>query len=151
MQWLVKARSSPIGEVMVVSLQYHKGRTARWFIAQQASSTMSVALAPTGGQTPAHLVVGPVGPQLREVAAARSNSRGLHGGTSSGRKILISFDPLELWNEALAMTSPRKTELRSCTVLGLKPMRKLITLDKYLSVRQNQGLAGSSDSNLWEN
>ena len=26
-------------------------------------------------------------------------------------------------------------------VLGLKPMGKLITRDKYLSVRQNQGLA----------
>ena len=29
----------------------------------------------------------------------------------------------------------------SCMVLGLKPMEKLITLDKYLSVRQNQDLA----------
>ena len=29
-------------------------------------------------------------------------------------------------------------------VLGLKPMGKLITLDKYLSVRLNQGLAWSS-------
>ena len=36
-------------------------------------------------------------------------------------------------------------------VLGLKPMGKLLTLDKYLSVRQNQGLAWSSDSNLWGN
>ena len=27
-------------------------------------------------------------------------------------------------------------------VLGLKPMRKLITFDKYLSVRQNQVLHG---------
>ena len=36
-------------------------------------------------------------------------------------------------------------------VLGLKPMEKLITLDKYLSVRQNQGLAWSSDPNLCEN
>ena len=36
-------------------------------------------------------------------------------------------------------------------VLGLKPMGKLTTLDKHLSVRQNQGLAWSSDSNLWEN
>ena len=36
-------------------------------------------------------------------------------------------------------------------ILGLKPMGKLITLDKYLSVRLNQGLAWSSDSNLWEN
>ena len=32
-------------------------------------------------------------------------------------------------------------------VLELKPMGKLITLDKYLSVRQNQGLALSSNSN----
>ena len=29
-----------------------------------------------------------------------------------------------------------------------RPMGKLTTLDKYLSVRQNQGLAWSSDSNL---
>ena len=36
-------------------------------------------------------------------------------------------------------------------VLGLKPMRKLITFDNYLSVRQNQGLAWFSDSNLWKN
>ena len=56
-----------------------------------------------------------------------------------------------LLNRALVMTSPRKTEPRSCMVLGLKPMGKLTTLDKYLSVRQNQGLACSSDSNLWEN
>ena len=39
-----------------------------------------------------------------------------------------------------------KTE--SCTILGLKSMGKLITLDKYLSVRLNQGLAWYSDSNL---
>ena len=36
-------------------------------------------------------------------------------------------------------------------VLGLKPMRKLITYDNYLGIRQNQGIAWSSDSNLWEN
>ena len=30
-------------------------------------------------------------------------------------------------------------------VLELKPMGKLTTLDKYLSVRQNQGLAWSSN------
>ena len=36
-------------------------------------------------------------------------------------------------------------------VLGLKLMGKLITLDNYLSVRQNQGLAWSLNSNLWEN
>ena len=36
-------------------------------------------------------------------------------------------------------------------VLELKPMRKLITFDNYLSVRQNLGLAWFSDSNLWGN
>ena len=33
-------------------------------------------------------------------------------------------------------------------VLGLKSKGKLITLDKYLSVTLNQGLAWSLDSNL---
>ena len=60
--------------------------------------------------------------------------------------MLVSFDRLERLNKALAMASPQKTEPMSCTVLGLKPMGKLITLDKYLSVRLNQGLAQSSDS-----
>ena len=151
MQRLVKAGSSPLGKVMVASLLYHKGRTTRWFTAQQASSTMCVALAPTRGQTPTNLVADPVGPRLRKVAAARSTSRGHRGGTSSGRQVLVSSDPLERLNGALAMTSPRKAKPRSCMVLGLKPMGKLITLDKYLSVRQNQGLTWSSDSNLWGN
>ena len=79
------AGSSPLGEVMVASLLYHKERTARWFIAQWASDTMCMTLTPTKGQTLANLVAGPVGPQLREVAAVQSNSRGLRGGTSSGR------------------------------------------------------------------
>ena len=57
-------------------------------------------------------------------------------------------DPLEKSNGALAITSPQKAEPRSCTILGLKLMGKLITLDKYLSVRLNQGLAQSSDSSL---
>ena len=87
-------------------------------------------------------------PQLRKVAITRSTSRGLCGGTSSGRQELVSSDPLERLNGVLAMTSPRKAELRSCIVLGLKPMGKLITLDKYLSVRLNQGLAWSSDLSL---
>ena len=84
-QRLVKAGSSPLGEVMMVSLLYHKRRTARWFTAQQASDIMCMACAPTRGQTLANLVAGPIGPRLREVAAARSNSKGLRGGTSSGR------------------------------------------------------------------
>ena len=125
----------------MASLLYHKGRTARWFTAQWASGTMCVALAPTRGQTPANLVASPIGPRLRKVAAARITLRGLRGKTSSGRQVLVSSNPLEQLNGALAMTSPRKAEPRSYTVLGLKPMGKLITLDKYLSVRQNQGLA----------
>ena len=38
----------------------------------------------------------------------------------------------------------------TCMVLGLKPMGKLVTSEKNLSTRQNQGLAWSSNSNLWE-
>ena len=151
MQRFVKAGSSPLEEVLVANLLYHKGRTARWFTAQRASGIMCVALTPTRGQTPVNLVAGPIGPRLRQVAAARSNSRGLCGGTSSGRKVWISSDPLERLNGALATTGPRKTKPKSCMFLGLKSMRKLTTFDKYLSVRQNQGLAWSSDSNLWEN
>ena len=69
----------------MASLLYHKERTPKWFIAQQASDIMCMALAPTRGQTPANLVAGPVGPRLRKVTAVRSNSRGLRGGTSPGR------------------------------------------------------------------
>ena len=47
--------------------------------------------------------------------------------------------------------SKYQTEPRSCMVLRLKPMGKLATTKKYLSTRQNQGLAWSSDSNLWGN
>ena len=136
---------------MVASLLYHTRRTVRWFIALGASDIMHLTCAPLRGQTSANLVAGPARPQLKERAVAWSDSRGLHGGTSSGRYIWISSDLLERLNEALAMTGPQKTEPRSCMVLGLKSRGKLTTLDKYLSVRQNQGLACSSDSNLWEN
>ena len=136
---------------MVASLLCHERRIAKRFTAQQASSTMCVALASTRGQTPANLEANPFGPRLRKAAAAQSTSRGLYGGTSSGRLVFVPSDPLEQLNGDLVMTSPRKAELMSCIVLGLKPMGKLITLDKYLSVRLNQGLAWSSDSNLWEN
>ena len=112
---------------------------------------MCVALAPTRGQTPTNLVDGPSGPQLRKAAAARSISRGLRGRTSSRRLVFVLSDPLEQLNGALVMASPQKAELRSCIVLGLKPMGKQITLNKYLSFRMNQGLAWSSDSNLREN
>ena len=136
---------------MVANLLCHKRRTAKRFTAQPASGTMCVALAPTRGQTPMNLVAGPFGPRLRKAVAMRSTSRGLRGGTSSGRLVFVPSDPLEQLNGALVMASPRKAELRSCMVLRLKPMGKLITLDKYLSVRLNQGLTWSSDSNLWEN
>ena len=98
-----------------------------------------------------NLVAGPFEPRLRKATAARSTSKGLRGGTSSGRLVFVLSDPLEQLNGALVMASPQKAEPRSCTVLGLKPIGKLIILDKYLSVRLNQGLAWSSDLNLWEN
>ena len=135
----------------MANLLGHKRRTARRFPDQRASGTMCVALAPTRGQTLANLEADPFGPRLRKAAAARGTSRGLRGKTSSGRLVFVPSNPLEQWNGALVMASPQKAEPRSCTVLGLKPMRKLITLDKYLSVGLNQGLSQSSDSNLWEN
>ena len=119
----------------MASLLCHRRRTAKWFTAQWAPGTMCVALAPTRGQIPANLVAGPFGPRLRKAAAAQSISRGLRGRTSSRRLVFVLSDPLEQLNGALVMASPRKTEPRSCTVLELKPMRKLITLNKYLSVR----------------
>ena len=106
---------------------------------------------PHQGSNPANLMVGPFGPRLRKAAAAQSTSRGLRGGTSFGRLIFVPSDPLKQLNGALVMASPQKAKSRSCTVLGLKPMGRLITLDKYLSVKLNQGLAQSSNSNLWEN
>ena len=107
MQWLVKVGSSPLEEVIVASLLYHKGRTARWFTTQWASGTMCVALAPTRGQTPANLVAGFARPPLEEGAATRSDSRGLCGEASFGRYILISSDLLKRLNETLTMTDPR--------------------------------------------
>ena len=88
---------------------------------------------------------------MRKAAALRSTSRGLCGETSSEILVFVPFDPLEQLSGALVMASPWKAEPRPCTVLRFKPMGKLITLDKYLSARQNQGLTQSSNSNLWEN
>ena len=136
---------------MVASLLCHERRIARRFTAQRASGTMCVALAPTRDQTLANLEADPFRPRLRKAAAAQSTSRGLRGGTSSERLVFVPPNPLEQLNGALVMASPRKAEPRSCTVLGLKPMGKLITLDKYLSVRLNQGFVQSLDSSLWEN
>ena len=96
-------------------------------------------------------MAGPVGPPLEEGATTRSDSRGLRVETSSGRCILTPSDLLEWLNGALAMMDPWmsyfrgivthyrvskcQAESRSCMVLRLKHMGKLITLDKYLSVR----------------
>ena len=93
----------------------------------------------------------PLGPQKRKATAVRNTFKGLCGGNSSGRFVLVPSDSLKQLNGVLARANSQKVEPRSCIVLGLKPMGKLITLDKYLSVRQNQGLAWSLDSNLWEN
>ena len=135
----------------MANLLGRKWRTAKRFPAQWAFGTMCVALAPSRGQTPANLVASPFGPRLWKAAVARSTSRGVRGETSSERLVLVPSNPLERFNGVLATTSRRKVKPRSCIVLGLKPMGKLITLDKYLSVRLNQGLAQSSDTSLWEN
>ena len=71
----------------------------------------------------------------------RNTFKGLRSENSSGRLVLMPSDSLEQLNGALARANPQKAEPRFCMVLGLKPMGKLITHDKYLSVRQNQGLA----------
>ena len=93
----------------------------------------------------------PFRPRWRKMAAVRNTFKGLRGRNSSGRLVLVPSNSLEQLNEALARANPQKTEPRSCMILGLKPIGKLITRDKYLSVRQNQGLAWSLNSNLWEN
>ena len=134
----------------MASLLGRKWRTARRSPAQQAFGTMCVALVPTRGPTTSEPHRRPpFRPQWRKAAAVRNTFKGLRGGNSFGRLILVPSNSLEQLNGALARTTPQKTEPRSCMVLGLKPMGKLITRDKYLSVRQNQGLAWSSDSNLW--
>ena len=121
----------------MASLLCHKRRIVRGFTAQWASSTMCVALTPTRGQTPVNLEAGPFRPRLRKAAAARGTSKGLRGRTCSGRLVLVPSDPLEQLNGAVARVNPQMVEPKSCMVLRLKPMGKLITLNKYLSVRQN--------------
>ena len=79
----------------MASLLCHERRTAKRFTAQRASGTMCMALTPTRDQTPANLEADPFGPRLRKAAAARNTSRGLRGGTSSGRLAFVPSDPLE--------------------------------------------------------
>ena len=74
-------------------------------------------------------------PRWRKAAAARNTFKGFRSGNSSGRLVLVPSNSLEQLNGALARANPQKTEPRSCMVLELKPMGKLITRDKYLSVR----------------
>ena len=152
---------------MVASLLYYTGRIAKWCTVLGASDIMCIPRTPIRGQILANLLAESARPLLEEGVATQSDSRGLRGEASSGRYILISSDLLKRLNRALAMTGPRTsyfggiithwqvskcwTKPRSCMVLELKPMGKLITLDKYLSVRQNQCLAWSLDSNLWGN
>ena len=97
----------------MASLLCRKRRIARQFTAQRASGTMCTALGPTKGQTLANLVADLFGPRLRKVAAARSTSRGLRGGTSFGRLVLVPSDPLEQLNGALVRENPQKAEPRS--------------------------------------
>ena len=152
---------------MVASLLYYTGRIAKWCTVLGASDIMCIPRTPIRGQILANLLAESARPLLEEGVATQSDSRGLRGEASSGRYILIYSDLLKRLNRALAMTGPRtsyfggiithqqvskcQTELRSCMVLGLKSMGKLISFDNYLSVRQNQCLAWSSDSNLWGN
>ena len=136
----------------MANLLGRKWRTDRRFPAQRAFGTMCVALVPTRGQTTREpRGRPPFGPRWRKAATMRNTFKGLRSRNSSGRLVLVPSDSLEQLNGALARKNPQKAEPRSYMVLGLKLMGKLITRDKYLSVRQNQGLAWSSDSNLWEN
>ena len=141
----------------MASLLYYTGRIAKWCTILGTFDTMCMAHTLVRGQILANLVAESAGPPLEEGSSIQSDSRGLRGEASSGRYILISSDLLKRLNGALAMTGPRTssfkgiithcqlskcwTELKSCMVLGIKLMGKLITLDKYLSVKQNQGLA----------
>ena len=59
------------------------------------------------------------GSRLRKVAAARNTFKGLRGGTSSGRLVLVPSYPLEQLNGALARANPQKAEPRFCMVLEL--------------------------------
>ena len=90
----------------------------------------------------------PIRPRWRKTATVRNTFKGLRDGNSSWKLVLVPSNSLEQSNGALGWANPQETEPRSYMVLGLKPMGKLITRDKYLGVRQNQGIAWSSDSNL---
>ena len=90
----------------MASLLWYMGRMAKWCTVLGTFDTMCMAHTLVRGQILINLVVSPVGPPLEEGAAARSDSRGLHGEASSGMYILISSDLLEWLNGALAMMDP---------------------------------------------
>ena len=123
----------------MTSLLYYTGRIAKWCTVLGASDIMCMPRTPVRGKILSNLEAGFTGPPLEEGAATWSDSRGLRGEASSRRYILISSDLLKWLNGTLTMTDPRTSYFGG------------IHTGKYLSVRQNQGLAWSSDSNLWGN
>ena len=88
---------------MVASLLYYTGRITKWCTVLGAFDTMCVPHTLVRGQILTNLVAGPAGPLLEEGPATRSDSKGLHSETSSGRYILISYDLLKRLNGALAL------------------------------------------------
>ena len=88
----------------MANLLGRKWRTAKRFLAQRPFGTMCVALVPTRGQT-TH--------ERHFHAAARNTFKGLRGGNSSGRLVLVPSNSLEQLNGALARASPQKAEPRS--------------------------------------
>ena len=96
----------------MASLLYYTGRIAKWCTILGTFDTMCMAHTLVRGQILINLVVGPAGPPLEEGAAARNDSRGLHGEASSGMYILISSDLLKWINGALAMTGPQTSYFR---------------------------------------
>ena len=88
-----------------------------------------------GPDDPRTSLAAPFRPRWRKAVATQNTFMGLLGGNNSLRLILMPSNSLKQLNGALAWANPQETEPRSCMVLGLKPMGKLITRDKYLSVR----------------
>ena len=79
----------------MASLLWYVGRMAKWYTVLGTSDTMCIGRASIRGQILVNLVAGPVGSPLEEGAATQNNSRGLCGGTSSERYIMISSDLLK--------------------------------------------------------
>ena len=80
---------------MVARLLCYTRSIAKWCTVQGASDIMHITRTPVKGQVLANLVADPTRPPLEEGATTQSDSRGLHGGTSSERYILIPSDLLK--------------------------------------------------------